>query len=84
MARLLEDKGEFFVQQQPRLRDIQSAVEDDDALLRIWLKHHIEEPRFDNPFSKMPSFAEVLDETQREEIVVYLMMRETTPPAKRP
>ena len=84
VARLLEDKGEFFVQQQPRLRDIQSAVEDDDALLRIWLKHHIEEPRFDNPFSKMPSFAEVLDETQREEIVVYLMMRETTPPAKRP
>lgn len=74
LEQLLGDEGEFFVAQRPRLRAVKEA-DDDHSLMTIWLEHHIEEPRFDNPFSKMPAFKEALTEAQREEIIAFLMSR---------
>jgi mono/diheme cytochrome c family protein len=78
LEKLLKDEGEFFVRQRPRLRAVREAV-DEYSLLKIWLKHHIEEPRFDNPFSKMPGFSDAISETQREEIIDFLMARSGIP-----
>lgn len=84
LEQLLGNEGEFFVRQRPRLRAVRDAV-DDDSLLAIWLKHHLEEPRFDNPFGKMPGFADAISETQREEIIDFLMSRSGIPsPRARP
>jgi mono/diheme cytochrome c family protein len=83
LEKLLKDEGEFFVRQRPRLLAVRDAV-DGDSLLRIWLKHHIEEPRFDNPFSKMPGFTDAIGGTQRDEIVDFLMSRSGITPAPAP
>lgn len=41
--------------------------------VRVWLKHHLEEPRFDNLYGKMPSFAESLSSAYRDDVIAYLM-----------
>ncbi|MBI3735196.1 hypothetical protein HY256_01630, partial [Candidatus Sumerlaeota bacterium] len=48
------------------------AAARNDERIRIWLHKHLEEPRFDNPMGKMPSFAE-LPETTREDIIAYVL-----------
>lgn len=78
---LLEAEGSFQVEQRPRLEEI-LAVEGDERI-RIWLEHHLAEPRFDHPFAKMPSF-DVLGKSERDEIIGFLMSRRETggePPA---
>ena len=84
LERLLDNEKEFFVTQRPRLRAVKAASGPED-LLRTWLKHHIDEPRFDNPFSKMPGFADVLNEEQRGDVIDFLMSRAgVTAPSVRP
>jgi hypothetical protein len=39
------------------------------------LSFHVEEPRFDNPYARMPSFAKALPEDVRNDIIAYLMTR---------
>lgn len=80
LDRLQENEGEFFVRQRPRLNAVREAI-DDRSLLTIWLRHHIEEPRFDNPFSKMPAFDEALTAAQREEIIAFLLTRSGVAPS---
>ncbi|GIW87159.1 MAG: glucose dehydrogenase [Isosphaeraceae bacterium] len=41
--------------------------------VRTWLKHHLEEPRFDNLYGKMPSFAESLSPEYRNDVIAFLM-----------
>ena len=59
-------------QEQWRLQEVAGAPSDDKY--RVWLKHHLEEPRFDNPFAKMPNFKK-LPEEQRNDIISFLMSR---------
>jgi len=69
---LLESEQTFLVEQRPRLREVLAAK--DDQRVRVWLRNHIEEPRFDNPRARMPGFAH-LDENIRQAIVTYLLDR---------
>lgn len=67
---LIESDETFFVQQRPRLKEVMQA--DKGSRIKIWLRHHLEEPRFDNPLARMPSFS-VIPSEQREDIIAFLM-----------
>ena len=60
----------FLVQQRGRIDEVLSA--DKEKRKWVWLHHHIEEPRFDNPFATMPSF-QSLPKDQRDDIAEYLL-----------
>ena len=67
---LRSSQQEYFQQQRWRLDEI--AETKDEERIRRWLVHHLEEPRFDNPFANMPSFM-ALSEADRNAIIEYLM-----------
>jgi len=69
---LLKSEQTFMVEQRPRLQEVLAAK--GEERLRVWLKHHLEEPRFDNPRARMPAFAHI-DEETREAIITYLLKR---------
>ena len=69
---LLKSDQTFLVEQRPRLREVLAAK--GDERLRVWLRHHLEEPRFDNPRARMPGFGHI-DEETRQAIVTYLLDR---------
>jgi cytochrome c2 len=46
-----------------------------DGRLRVWLRHHLRNPRFDHPKGKMPSFAS-LGEEELEALVAFLLSLE--------
>ena len=69
---LLKSEQSFLVEQRPRLNEVMNAKGDNRR--RVWLHHHIEQPKFDNPFATMPSF-EALPKEQRADIIEYLMTR---------
>lgn len=71
LQKLLASEQEFYVAQRDRLRSVQQAQSRDRV--RVWLRHHIELPRFDNPFSKMPSFQEELDSGKISDLIEFLM-----------
>lgn len=70
---LLASDRSFVVEQRPRLQEVLSA--EGDRRLEVWLHHHLEEPRFDHLYAKMPSFAMSLPEDHRNDIIAYLMSR---------
>ena len=71
LKKLLASEQEFYVEQRDRLRSVQQAQSLDRV--RVWLKHHIELPRFDNPFSKMPSFQQALKSDKIGDLITFLM-----------
>jgi len=54
----------------PAIREVLQAEGDDR--LRTWIRHHIHDPRFDNPKGKMPGFPSLGDE-ERVALVEFLM-----------
>jgi mono/diheme cytochrome c family protein len=46
--------------------------------VRTWLRHHVLDPRFDNPRSKMPGFgqAQVFDEEELESLIDFVLSLE--------
>jgi hypothetical protein len=77
LVKLLDSKQEFMAAQRPRLQAVQQAT--GRERVRVWLHHHLEEPRFDNARAKMPSMAFVAPEV-RSEIVEFLMSRVAAAP----
>lgn len=71
---LMTSEHEFRVNQRPRLKAVLDATKGPERF-RVWLRHHIEEPRFDNPFAKMPSFLNSLSSGQIEDVIEYLATR---------
>ena len=69
---LLKSEQTFLVEQRPRLREVLAAK--GDERVRVWLRHHLKEPRFDNPRARMPGFGH-MDEETRQAIVTYLLDR---------
>jgi glucose/arabinose dehydrogenase len=70
LRRLLASQETWFVSQRPRLQAVLDAS--GDARVAVWLKHHLEEPRFDERQARMPVFAH-LDETRIDDLIAYLM-----------
>lgn len=77
LAKLLDSEQTFLEEQAPRIRAVKDAPRGPERK-RIWLHHHIEEPRFDNVFARMPSFASV-PRSEREDIVRFLLERGPKP-----
>lgn len=73
LKRLMASEQTFLVEQRDRLREVAEA--EGDRRIEQWLHHHLEEPRFDHPYAKMPSFAFSLPEEHREDIINFLMSR---------
>jgi len=69
VRKFLKSKGSFLIEQRSRLREVLDHEGDDR--IDVWLKHHLEEPRFDNTYAKMPSFA-LLPAEDREQIIAFL------------
>lgn len=67
---LMKSQQSYFVEQQPRMKEVLAAQ--GEARKRVWLKHHIEEPRFDNPFATMPSF-QSLPQEHRRDLMEFLL-----------
>jgi cytochrome c2 len=59
--------------EQWRLQEVMDASDGDRY--RTWLVHHLEEPRFDNPFAKMPNFKTALSNEIRSDIIAFLVSR---------
>lgn len=72
-TRLLKADGTFQAEQRERIQSVLSLKGADR--IKTWLAYHLEEPRFDHPFAKMPSFAEALRPDDRSAIIEYLMTR---------
>ncbi len=70
--RLLAREDAYYQEQKWRIEEVLQATEENR--LRVWLKHHLEEPRFDNPHAKMPSF-QLVPEQDRDEIIEFLLSR---------
>lgn len=70
LTRLLTSQESFFVEQRDRLLDVQQAK--GPQRVERWIRHHLEEPRFDNPLSQMPSFSWLKPE-EREDLTAFLM-----------
>ena len=73
LAELQQSKESFAVEQRPRIEEVLKASGQDR--LKRWLVHHLEEPRFDNHFAKMPSFAQALKPEQRDDVIAFLLTR---------
>jgi hypothetical protein len=73
LEKLLQSESSFMAQQRGRLQDVLNAG--GEERVRVWIGHHLEEPRFDHPFAKMPSFAYAMKPAQRAEVVEHLMER---------
>ena len=76
LQKLLASEQEFYIAQRDRLRSVQQAQSRDRV--RVWLKHHIEVPRFDHPFSKMPSFQGALESDQIGDLIAFLISLPTS------
>ena len=74
VKRLLRSESSFSKQQHFRLEQVINTPAADERV-RIWLHHHLLEPRFDNLFARMPSFSQALTKKQRTEIIDFLMTR---------
>jgi len=70
---LLQAPGAFQVEQRPRLEEVLSAR--GSARVDAWLPHHLEEPRFDHPWARMPSFV-ALSPDDRRAIMEFVLRRE--------
>lgn len=73
IAHLMTSDGTFTVKQRPRLEEVSKTK--GDQRLRVWIKNHLEEPRFDNLQAKMPSFESALKPEVRNDIIEFLMTR---------
>lgn len=70
LTRLLESDKTFVQKQWPRMREVLAA--EGDERKRVWLRNHLEEPRFDNLYGQMPSFSS-LTERERDDIIEFLL-----------
>ena len=66
---LLKSNKSFMVEQRSKLEAVLGAKVENRR--RAWLDHHLEEPRFDNPYARMPSFA-ALPKQDREHVIAFL------------
>ena len=73
VKKLIASESSFVAEQQPKLKKTLAADRDDR--IKAWLPYHVEEPRFDNPYARMPGFAKALSEDVRNDIIAYLMTR---------
>lgn len=73
LDKLIQSEQSYFVQQRPRLQAVRSAQ--GEKRIRVWLDHHLAEPRFDNPMSQMPPFGTLSNEVRRD-LIEYLMTLE--------
>jgi mono/diheme cytochrome c family protein len=64
----------YKTSQRPRFESV--LKQKGKARLKAWLTNHLEEPRFDHPFAKMPSFSATLTPEKREDIMSYVISRE--------
>ena len=70
LRQILSSKLTFDVSQRDRVVAVLSAT--GERRKRVWLGHHLEEPRFDNRFATMPSFR-LLPDRQRLDLADYLL-----------
>ncbi len=73
VRKLIASESSFVAAQRPKLEKTLESERRERA--RVWLHYHLEEPRFDNPYARMPSFALALSEDIRNDIITYLMTR---------
>jgi glucose/arabinose dehydrogenase len=71
LKKLLASEQTFLKEQRPRLTAVRDAAPGPKRK-EAWLHHHIEEPRFDNPFGRMPPFA-AIPLAERQDIIRYLL-----------
>jgi glucose/arabinose dehydrogenase len=57
LAGLEVDEAEFFRAQRGRYLELRSAAPAERP--RIWFRHHVHNPRFDHPESKMPGYEQI-------------------------
>ena len=72
VRKLMASDQTFAVEQRPRLKAVLDAG--GEGRVRTWLTNHIEEPRFDNPRGRMPTFT-TLPQATRGDIIEFLMSR---------
>ncbi len=65
----LKANAAFMVEQRPKLTNVLGAR--GEKRMETWIHYHLEEPRFDNPYGRMPSFA-ALPTKDREDIIAFL------------
>ncbi len=70
VKRLIAAESSFIALQRPKLKKSLEAKRDER--IKVWLPFHLEEPRFDNPYARMPGFAKALSEGVRNDIITYL------------
>lgn len=70
---MLKSKDPYLITQ--RERHLRVLAAPSKERVRVWLQNHLEEPRFDHPFAKMPSFALGLTREKRNDIIAYLLSR---------
>jgi glucose/arabinose dehydrogenase len=70
LKQLLTATEGFYALQRPRLDAVMQST--GRERVAIWLQHHIEEPRFDNPRAKMPSMNYLAPDV-RATIIEYVM-----------
>jgi len=73
VKKLIASESTFVAEQRPKLKKTLAAARKDR--IRVWLPYHVEDPRFDNPYARMPGFAKALSEDIRNDIIAYLMTR---------
>jgi cytochrome c2 len=69
VQKLLKSNNSFLVEQRGRLKAVLDAK--GRERIQVWLRYHLEEPRFDNTYAKMPSFA-LLSEEDRDHIIAFV------------
>jgi hypothetical protein len=70
LAGLEADEAEFFRAQRGRYLELRSAAPAERP--RIWFRHHVQNPRFDHPESKMPGYAQ-MPAGELERLADYLL-----------
>jgi len=73
VKKLIATESSFVAEQRPKLKKTLESQRQDR--IRVWLPYHLDEPRFDNPYARMPSFSKALSEDIRNDIIAYLMTR---------
>ena len=71
-----QEAASLIASENPR---VQAEIEEvlnssDDARLRIWLQHHIRNPKFDNPKAKMPAFDPAFYSDEDVDLLIDLLL----------
>ena len=68
---LIDSTSKLVTSHKPMLENVIEVK--GNERIRAWLRHHLEDPRFDNLNARMPSFARSLPENVKNDIIEYLI-----------